>query len=503
MSRTFQQYKSNDEPVPGYRLIRFLGKGNFGEVWMASAPGNKKVALKIIDLRGREGLQESKAIERIKDINHAHLVSIFAYWLVDAEGGILSDQLISQVSPDSSVAGGPGSAVGGTLFVDPAMQTRPVELIVAMSLGSKNLSDLLDEHRQQQKIGIPIESLLDYMDEAAKGLDYLNSPIHDLGKGPRSIIHGNVKPQNLLIVGDSLQICDFGLARSIDELRRTATAMGSFAYAAPELLEGHPHVRSDQYCLAVTYIELRTGDLPLFGETNILKIAEMHRGGRLNLSGLGPRETEVIRKATNPDPQQRWPSCRELARALRAAVVLDAAGESSAEPLEESYAIGTRKFTAAGTAMTRKPAPHGTRRFIVGAALVLLVSALAAAAVWRDQWIKLIHREEVPPVVAKREEPPPRIVEHVEKPAPVIEHVEKPPLVDDAAKSPVVKPVDKPPIEKPREKPAVVKPVDVSPLVDYGAAAECSEISRHAIGGREVAGDGACGLSEETARQGP
>ena len=49
MSRTFQTYKSSDEPVPGYRLVRFLGKGNFGEVWMASAPGNKKVALKIID----------------------------------------------------------------------------------------------------------------------------------------------------------------------------------------------------------------------------------------------------------------------------------------------------------------------------------------------------------------------------------------------------------------------------------------------------------------------
>ena len=91
MSRKFQQYQSGDEPIPGYRLIRFLGQGNFGEVWMASAPGNKKVALKIIDLRGREGLLESKAIERIKDINHAHLVSIFAYWLVDSDGQILDD----------------------------------------------------------------------------------------------------------------------------------------------------------------------------------------------------------------------------------------------------------------------------------------------------------------------------------------------------------------------------------------------------------------------------
>src|SRR5580704_13190020 len=136
MSRMFQNYKSSDEPVPGYRLVRFLGKGNFGEVWMASAPGNKKVALKIIDLRGREGLQESKAIERIKDINHAHLVSIFAYWVIDGEGRILDDQSIAQLALGSSDVK-EDKPSGGTMFVD-ALTARPVELIVAMSLGSKN-----------------------------------------------------------------------------------------------------------------------------------------------------------------------------------------------------------------------------------------------------------------------------------------------------------------------------------------------------------------------------
>ena len=202
-----------------------------------------------------------------------------------------------------------------------------MELIVAMSLGSKNLSDLLEEYRNQQAVGIPVDVLLDYMEDAAKGIDYLNLPIHDLGKGPLSIIHGDIKPQNLLIVGNSLQICDFGLARSIDELRKTATAMGSYAYAAPELLMGHPHVRSDQYCLAVSYIELRTGDLPLFGATNILKIAELHRDGKLDLSGLGPGEAEVIKRATHPDPQERFATCREMVRELRSAVELDLAGK--------------------------------------------------------------------------------------------------------------------------------------------------------------------------------
>ena len=440
----FQNYKSSDEPVPGYRLVRFLGKGNFGEVWMASAPGNKKVALKIIDLRGREGLQESKAIERIKDINHAHLVSIFAYWVIDDEGRILDDQSIERLALGSSAVkeDKPASA---TMLVDP-LAVRPVELIVAMSLGSQNLSDSLEEYRNQQVTGIPVDVLLDYMEDAAKGIDYLNLPIHDLGKGPLPIIHGDIKPQNLLIVGNSLQICDFGLARSIDEFRKTATAMGSYAYAAPELLMGHPHVRSDQYCLAVSYIELRTGELPLFGATNILKIAELHRDGKLDLSGLGPNEAEVIRRATHPDPHERWPTCREMVRELRTAVDLDLAGKPPRRSAEPFDAANTRTGGGSQTTMGKREPRRRTNRLVFTAMLVLIIGGLTAAAVWWDRWRKPVEKNETPPVIAKLEEPKPPDVEKPLKPEPsatapsgtatstVPEHTAKPPALNPPVK---------------------------------------------------------------------
>ena len=89
---------------------------------------------------------------------------------------------------------------------------RPTTVVVGMVAAEKSLSDLLEEYQSEGEEGIPVDDLLSYMEDSARGLDFLNSPRHDLGGGQlASIQHRDVKPENILLVGDVAVICDFGV----------------------------------------------------------------------------------------------------------------------------------------------------------------------------------------------------------------------------------------------------------------------------------------------------
>ena len=363
-------YYPGDMPVSGYRLIEPMGRGNFGEVWRASAPGGMEVALKIINLSGREGAKEFEALQRVKHIRHTNLVPLFAAWLLTDEGQILDDQASSattQLLKNRSSGRPAGQDPRGSRAF------RLSALIMAMGLGSRTLAQRLDECLAEGKPGIPREELLDAMEGAARGIDYLNQPIHDLGEGPVPIIHGDIKPQNILMVGDGVQVCDFGLARAVESLRKTSTGMGTFAYAAPELLDGKACRSSDQYCLAVTYFELCTGELP-FSETNPLRVVELHRRGELDLSKLPLQERDVIRRATSVDPNKRWPTCLAMVRALARVNELGRSdSRSEVGEVVADYPAGPESATSqplGGTAVVKPiAAPSTVRPTAAGSAL--------------------------------------------------------------------------------------------------------------------------------------
>ena len=161
---------------------------------------------------------------------------------------------------------------------------RPVQLIVAMELGHKTLDDRQKQCQEDRLPGVPAEELLAYMEQAARGLDYLHR---------EGIVHRDIKPQNIMLVGDVAKVCDYGLVVSTDaDLRATSNAFTPL-YASPEAVGEKPvNGQSDQYSLAVTYVELRTGHTPYNSET-AASVYAAKETGKYNLSRIRTRRCET------------------------------------------------------------------------------------------------------------------------------------------------------------------------------------------------------------------
>lgn len=265
------EFAAGMEPVPGYTLESRIGKGGFGEVWRARAPGGRSVALKIIARRSDALRMELESLEHIKNVHHPHLLAVHASW------------------------------------------SRGDRLFIAMELAAGTLFNRWQQAKEKGGTGIPRKELLQYMHEAAEGIDFLNSP---QGERP-AMQHGDIKPQNLLLMGGHVKVGDFGLIRPLSSPEADHHGTMTVQYAAPEFLEGKLTAASDQFSLAGTYHFLRTGKLPFSG--NLLEYRDAIRKGRPDLGDLPAAEREVVRKALSVAPHERFASCTAFVAALEAA----------------------------------------------------------------------------------------------------------------------------------------------------------------------------------------
>ncbi len=212
--------------------------------------------------------------------------------------------------------------------------------------------------------------------QACAGLDYAHR---------RGIIHRDVKPGNLMIVGGpvgggemTVKLTDFGIARAIEQTRITqvGSVVGTAAYLAPEQVRGEEATpATDVYALGVVLYQFLTGRLPYEGSSLAELAVRQQNEKPLQPSTYNSEVPDslsaAVLRALEGDVNRRYASADELATGLRLGlegedVTLPAADEPTPRTRvigEETAATRHLERTTAQTehrpaSPTRRPQPR-------------------------------------------------------------------------------------------------------------------------------------------------
>jgi serine/threonine-protein kinase len=189
---------------------------------------------------------------------------------------------------------------------------------------------------------LPEAVAIDFATQICSGLAYAHR---------QGLLHRDVKPANILITRDDVvKISDFGIARAVTTQTVTMTqagmVMGSVYYISPEQAQGlELHETSDLYSLGVVLYQMLTGKMPYTGESPIT-VALKHVSHPVPSAdaedpAIGPALAAIVRKLMQKDPQARFASAGDVAKALREA----REHPSLAAPFEVADGGGSRPRT--------------------------------------------------------------------------------------------------------------------------------------------------------------
>jgi serine/threonine protein kinase len=279
------------EVFAGYTIVRQLGGGGMGEVYLGQHPRlPRRDALKVLrtEISSDDSFRQRfiRESDSIAGLEHPHIVTVY-------DRGDNERRLWI-----------------ATQYVDG--------------------SDAAQLLRDRYPAGMPVDEAVAVTTAIAEALDHA----HD-----RGLIHRDVKPANILLAKPDqdgtrrVYLADFGIARPLDDpagLTSTNFTLGTFAYAAPEQLMGKAiDGRADQYALAATTYQLLTGT-PVFSDSNQIAVISQHLTEIAPAPStirpeLGPFDAAFAR-ALAKSPQDRYSNCRDFAKALT-----DAAGSSGGD----------------------------------------------------------------------------------------------------------------------------------------------------------------------------
>jgi len=160
---------------------------------------------------------------------------------------------------------------------------------------------------------LPLQTILTYAKQVAAALQYAHN---------QRVIHRDVKPENLLIGrNNEILLSDFGIAMvgQGSDYRSGQLVGGTVAYMAPEQLQGHATEASDQYALGIITYEWLCGECPFQGsyfEIASHQVLTPPPSLHQKIDSIPPVVEQVVQKALNKDPQQRFKDVQTFANAL-------------------------------------------------------------------------------------------------------------------------------------------------------------------------------------------
>jgi hypothetical protein len=329
-----------DDPqeLGSYRLLRRLGAGGMGRVYLARSPGGRTVAVKVVrpDLAADGDFRARFRYE----VEIARAVSgRFTAPVVDAD-------------PDA-----------------------PLPWLATSYVLGPDLTDVVAAHG-----ALPERTVR----ALAAGLAAALKDIHAAG-----LIHRDLKPSNVLLAADGPRLIDFGIARAVDGSRMTQTGVvvGSPGYMSPEQAMGKDvGTAGDVFSLGSVLAFAATGR-SVFGDGTASHAALLYQvvHGEADLTGVPPSLLGLIRACLMKDPARRpgpaeivaalagegidaalhdWlPSAVASTIATHAAGILDLEGPgtpSAGPQAQAAAAFGPAPTMPAGTTMPAAPTPPGT-----------------------------------------------------------------------------------------------------------------------------------------------
>lgn len=247
----------------GHTYQKPLGQTPLGELWLVATPsGEEKIAYHLTGFTVEDRQEQAKALHFLQSLKHPALPRFE----------------IAELGTNRII-----------LMLDTGMPT------------------LLDCRRSKD---LPAGDLIGYLTEVAEALDALMTTTN--------LCHLGLNPGNILLGLDGVQIRDFGLIAKLWRPGSKSLAPCNPRYAAPELAANKSNVASDQYSLAMMYVDLHHSS-----QASGSKHALPGRSGStplVDLSQLPAQERDIVQKAMDKNPKKRFGSNLQFVQALAEAM---------------------------------------------------------------------------------------------------------------------------------------------------------------------------------------